>query len=101
MSAGISTLLKPLLESTSLEDIASPKQHVCTIEHNLPVADVLRTLAKKNILSAPLIAGFDLEDVADMDGTDASASLLGWIDIADVVRALIKRTKVLITPIHV
>lgn len=90
--SGIASLLKPLLEGTSLGDIASPKQQVCTIEHNLPIAEVLRTLAKKNILSAPLVAGFDLEDVSESAGMDAAPSLLGWIDVADVVSALIKRT---------
>lgn len=91
MSSSISNLLHPLLEQTALADIASPnKQQVCSIEHSMSIADVLRTLARRNILSAPLVAGFDLEDVAEA-GMDTAPSLLGWIDIADIVSALIKR----------
>lgn len=90
--SGISNILQPLLDGTALVDIACPKQQVCTIEHNVSIADVLRTLARRNILSAPLVAGFDLEDVAESSNMDTAPSLLGWVDIADIVSALIKRT---------
>ncbi|KAG7666935.1 hypothetical protein Ndes2526B_g04587 [Nannochloris sp. 'desiccata'] len=52
----------------------------------MTVGDALSVLAKNDILSAPLVMQADLEDSGDIN---MSPSLLGWLDIQDILAALL------------
>ena len=61
--------------------------------HKLLTCMVLQELAKHRILSAPLVITPDLEDVQDMPlrDPDANPTLVGWVDIPDILTALLQR----------
>lgn len=69
-----------------LSQLAIPHQHIVLLEHDMSVRTGLLTLAKHQILSAPLVLSPDLED---LNAGDMSPSLLGWLDVSDILRALI------------
>lgn len=52
----------------------------------MPWLACLQALAKHEILSAPMVVAPDLEEIGD---GNTSPSLLGWIDIADILRAFL------------
>jgi hypothetical protein len=76
-----------LLESTNLTELCKKDQKIVLLEHNTTIGDALKTLAKHNILSAPMVMYPDIEEV---QGGDMSPQLLGWIDVADVMRAFLQ-----------
>lgn len=76
-----------LLESTNLSELCKKDQKIVLLEHNTTIGDALKTLAKHNILSAPMVMYPDIEEV---QGGDMSPQLLGWIDVADVMRAFLQ-----------
>lgn len=59
------------------------------MEHNQNVGDALKLLARHNILSAPLVVSPGLEDIESLEPTGTSASLVGWLDIKDVIKAFL------------
>ena len=48
---------RKILQATMLSEICKPSQHITLLEHNLTVAQALKTLAKQQILSAPMVSG--------------------------------------------
>ncbi|KAL4421528.1 hypothetical protein ABPG75_010819 [Micractinium tetrahymenae] len=77
-----------LLESTNVEELCRTGQKIILLEHNQTVGDALKTLAKSEILSAPMVIAPDIEEVAG--GGEMSPQLLGWIDVADILRAFLQ-----------
>ncbi|KAI3429675.1 hypothetical protein D9Q98_005760 [Chlorella vulgaris] len=76
-----------LLKRTTIADIAKPGQQVVLLEHNKTVGEALKTLSQHKILSAPMVISPDIEEV---QGGEMSPQLLGWIDVADVLRAFLQ-----------
>ncbi len=64
--------------------------------HGHVLGCMLQAMAKIKVLSAPLVINPSLEDM-DEDRDDNSAppcpQLIGWIDIADILRNLISRER--------
>ena len=81
--------MQDLLSRTKLADIVKPDQKIVLLEHNATVGDALKTLAQHHILSAPMIIEPDIEEV--QGGSLSGPQLLGWIDVADVLRAFLQR----------
>lgn len=59
---------------------------LCSSPENT-AASHFQALAKHEILSAPMVVAPDLEEIGD---GNTSPSLLGWIDIADILRAFLQ-----------
>jgi len=76
---------KKLLEKTFLSDICSRQQNIVMLEHDMSIAQALKTLSRHHILSAPLLLSPDYLE----EGVDAPSTLLGWIDISDILRGLL------------
>lgn len=53
----------------------------------------LQLLAKRHILSAPLVILPGLEDMegADADGAAAPPQLIGWVTVESILRAFLQR----------
>lgn len=56
-----------------------------------PTVHTTQALARRKVLSAPLVVAPALEDLGSDDPPDGP-SLLGWVDVADVLRGLLTRT---------
>ena len=55
-------------------------------------ARFLQILAKKGILSAPIVVEPELEEFESLnEETELTPQLLGWLDISDVLRAFLER----------
>ncbi|PSC68984.1 CBS domain [Micractinium conductrix] len=77
-----------LLERTKLGALCKAGQKIVLLEHNQTVGEALKSLAKNEILSAPMVINPDIEEV--VGGGESSPQLLGWIDVADVLRAFLQ-----------
>jgi CBS domain-containing protein len=111
-----SVALQSLLKRTTIADIAKPGQQVVLLEHNKTVGEALKTLSQHKILSAPMVSRQHGEyrskaaavpflrsllhhlllqvispDIEEVQGGEMSPQLLGWIDVADVLRAFLQR----------
>lgn len=80
--------LPEYLASTPLSVLLSRQQRVLTLEHNQTIGEALKALAKRKVLSAPLVISPALEDLSTGE-TPFGPTLLGWIDVSDVLRGLI------------
>ncbi|EFN59772.1 hypothetical protein CHLNCDRAFT_133443 [Chlorella variabilis] len=76
-----------LLSNTKVSDVCKTGQKIVLLEHNQTIGDALKTLAKNGILSAPMVISPDIEEV---QGGSMSPQLLGWIDVADVLRGFLQ-----------
>lgn len=56
------------------------------LEHNMTIGEALKVLAANSILSAPMVLMPDIEDSSELE---TSPSLLGWVDIGDIMKALL------------
>lgn len=112
--------LQDWLATVKLSEITSPKQDIVVLEHNQTVGDALKVdailqkteccigvclphfvlvtvwfmmqvLARHRILSAPIVVSPGLEDVESLTPGDSGPSLLGWLDVNDVLRAFLQR----------
>lgn len=81
--------VQSLLAQIPLTELCNTKQTVLTLEHNISVGEAMKLLAKHRILSAPLVAGYDLEDVAEV-GANTTPTLLGWIDVQDILKGFLR-----------
>jgi CBS domain-containing protein len=81
--------IRHLLESTRIIDTLHERQSVITLEHDMSVGQALQQLARYKILSAPVVLSPDLEDLEGGGDNNLSPQLLGWIDVADVLQALL------------
>jgi len=77
--------MESLLNKTTLNALVHP-QRVIRLEHNLSIGEALGVLASNGILSAPMILMPEIEESADIE---TSPSLLGWIDVGDILKALL------------
>jgi hypothetical protein len=50
----------------------------------------MQTLAKHDILSAPILISPDLEDLGELREEPPRPQLLGWVDVNDIVREYVK-----------
>ncbi|KAK9818373.1 hypothetical protein WJX72_011551 [[Myrmecia] bisecta] len=86
--------LQDFLHRTKLSDMCKEDQKLVVLEHNNTVSTALKELALNNILSAPLVVAPDLEDLVDPDSSNAdqyaAPSLLGWVDVHDILRAFLR-----------
>ncbi|KAI8464514.1 MAG: hypothetical protein J3K34DRAFT_114955 [Monoraphidium minutum] len=83
--------LGALLASTKICDITAQQQDIVSLQHNNTVGEALRHLAGARILSAPVVVASGLEDFENggLPPGDAAPSLLGWLDVSDVVKAFL------------
>ncbi|KAG2436215.1 hypothetical protein HXX76_006527 [Chlamydomonas incerta] len=81
------------LSSHSLAGIIPAHQNVVFLEHNSSVGHALQVLAKRHILSAPLVILPGLEDMegADADGAAAPPQLIGWVTVESILRAFLQQ----------
>ncbi|KAG2452837.1 hypothetical protein HYH02_002183 [Chlamydomonas schloesseri] len=81
------------LASHSLAGIIPAHQNVVFLEHNSSVGHALQVLAKRHILSAPLVILPGLEDMegADADGAAAPPQLIGWVTVESILRAFLQQ----------
>lgn len=77
-----------LLERTNVQELCKAGQKVVLLEHNQTISDALKSMSKSQILSAPMVIAPDIEEVAG--GGEMSPQLLGWIDVADILRAFLQ-----------
>eukprot|EP00195_Chlamydomonas_chlamydogama_P014669 CAMPEP_0202900886 /NCGR_PEP_ID=MMETSP1392-20130828/12091_1 /ASSEMBLY_ACC=CAM_ASM_000868 /TAXON_ID=225041 /ORGANISM="Chlamydomonas chlamydogama, Strain SAG 11-48b" /LENGTH=388 /DNA_ID=CAMNT_0049587343 /DNA_START=36 /DNA_END=1199 /DNA_ORIENTATION=- len=94
---GLQELQKHLSEA-KLKDLVSEisegqPQAVITLEHNQSVSDALQTLAKRKVLSAPVVVAPGLEDLERLEPDATGPSLLGWVDVRDVMHGLLSHLK--------
>lgn len=69
-----------------------PTSSTCGQLSSKVLADRLsQILAKRRVLSAPLVISPGLEDTESLVPGEPSPSLLGWVDINDIVRFFLKR----------
>ncbi|KAL4418674.1 hypothetical protein ABPG77_010621 [Micractinium sp. CCAP 211/92] len=80
-----------LLERTSVQELCKASQKIVLLEHNQTIGDALKSLSKSQILSAPMVIAPDIEEVAG--GGEMSPQLLGWVDVADILRAFLQRRR--------
>ena len=84
-----------LLTRMTLRDVVGDKPAaggVLTLEHNASIADALGALARRGVLSAPLVMSPDLEDFPAAGtgaGEPGGPPLLGWVDVNDVLAGLL------------
>ena len=80
-----------LLSQTPLTELVKTGKQVVTLEHSVTIGEAMHVLAKKRILSAPIIAGFNLEDASGVESIEsAGPTLLGWLDVNDILRGLLR-----------
>ncbi|KAK9845507.1 hypothetical protein WJX81_008164 [Elliptochloris bilobata] len=63
------------------------------LEHNDNVGKAMQEFNRARVLSAPIVISPDLEDLEEEtvpEERDSTPSLLGWLDVSDLVEALIK-----------
>lgn len=80
--------IQALLELTKVTDVCKAGQKIVLLEHNQTIGEALKALARHEILSAPMVINPDIEEV--VGGGEMSPQLLGWIDVADVLRAFLQ-----------
>uniref|UniRef100_A0A383VM92 CBS domain-containing protein n=1 Tax=Tetradesmus obliquus TaxID=3088 RepID=A0A383VM92_TETOB len=80
--------LQQLLSEAKLSSLVE-SQEIVLLEHNQTVADALKTLARHNILSAPLVVSPGLEDVESLSPGESAPQLLGWLDVKDIIKAFL------------
>lgn len=78
--------MEDLLNNTNLSTLVQTGRRVYFLEHNMSIGDALKVLAKYSILSAPMVLMPEIDDSAEID---THPSLLGWLDIADILGALL------------
>lgn len=84
------SILSERLVNAKLKDLVSDRQQIVFLEHNQKVGDAIKVLAKQHVLSAPLIIAPGLEDVESLGGASAGPSLIGWIDVHDIMSAFLR-----------
>lgn len=77
--------MEDLLNNTPLSSLVR-RQSVVKLEHNMTIGEALKVLAANSILSAPMVLMPDIEDSSELE---TSPSLLGWVDIGDIMKALL------------
>ncbi|GLC41442.1 hypothetical protein PLESTB_001011000 [Pleodorina starrii] len=82
------------LSKCPLSAIIPQHQNIVCLEHNNTVGAALQLLAKRHILSAPLVIMPGLEDLGggDMAGVEEAASapqLIGWVTVESILRAFL------------
>jgi 5'-AMP-activated protein kinase regulatory gamma subunit len=81
--------LSQLLNNATVADVlrCKPRERtgVVTLSHNTTVGEALATLAESKCLSAPILLEPDIEDSLDVDATP---TLIGWLDLKDILAAL-------------
>lgn len=80
--------LRKLLSEQPISSLVE-QDDVLSLEHNQTVADALKLLARHDILSAPLVVSPGLEDIESLEPTETAASLVGWLDIKDIIKAFL------------
>ncbi len=78
--------MEDLLNNTYLSSLVQTGRRVYFLEHNMSIGDALKALAKYSILSAPMVLMPDIEESAEID---THPSLIGWLDIGDILGALL------------
>lgn len=78
--------MENLLNNTYLSSLVQTGRRIYFLEHNMSIGDALKLLAKYSILSAPMVLMPDIEESADIN---THPSLLGWLDIGDILGALL------------
>ena len=78
--------MEDLLNNTYLSSLVQTGRRVYFLEHNMSIGDALKALAKYSILSAPMVLMPDIEESAEID---THQSLIGWLDIGDILGALL------------
>ena len=82
--------LAEVLNNASLEEIRHGRERsVVTLSHNQTVAEALVTLADNRLLSAPIVVEPEIEDGGGAMDIDGAPTLFGWLDIRDIVTALL------------
>ncbi|KAG2499693.1 hypothetical protein HYH03_002628 [Edaphochlamys debaryana] len=82
-----------LLEQTPLSKLIPTNQAVLYLEHNSTVGVALQMLARRHILSAPLVIVPGLEDMEGGDndsGADRPPQLIGWVTVESILRAFLQ-----------
>lgn len=87
-----------LLAATPLAELQSAsRREVVTLEHSLSINAALAKLAKHGILSAPMVLSPDLEDLEEAgaagEGPELAPQLLGWVDVAAILRGLLDHVR--------
>ncbi|KXZ50299.1 hypothetical protein GPECTOR_17g938 [Gonium pectorale] len=93
---GITDALSATSEALARLPLASlipQSQNIVYLEHNTSVGTALQLLARRHILSAPLVVVPGLEDMAGGDGDgvggDAAPQLIGWVTVESILRAFL------------
>lgn len=60
-----------------------------TLSHNSTIAEALETLADEHLLSAPIVVDPDVEDNGTGMDIDATPTLIGWLDLKDILASLL------------
>lgn len=79
------------LDKVPLSELVPKNQQVVSLEHNTTVGQALSILAKKHILSAPLVVFPGLEDSGCTDGEDPQPQLIGWVTVESILKAFLSR----------
>ncbi|KAL6783677.1 hypothetical protein ACKKBF_B05405 [Auxenochlorella protothecoides x Auxenochlorella symbiontica] len=83
-----------LLQKTPTSALCKPKQDIVTLRQNLSIGDAMQILAKRGILSAPIVLEPDLEEMGGLpEERELSPQLLGWLDVSDILRAFLDHLK--------
>eukprot|EP00798_Chlamydomonas_sp_ICE-L_P017941 gene17941-24344_t len=66
----------------------SSQPEVFCLQHDMTIAEGLKALSKRKILSAPLMVSVGLEDL-EVTEVPQEPSLFGWVDVNDILRGLL------------
>lgn len=85
--------LQAFLAQEKLSAVTKDAQQVFTLEHTESIGQALKALAKRKVLSAPLVVSPGLEDARESGDEPAAPALLGWIDVFDLLKGLLTHLK--------
>ncbi|GLI69924.1 hypothetical protein VaNZ11_014652 [Volvox africanus] len=77
------------LSRQPLSTIIPQHQNIVCLEHSTTVGAALQLLAKRHILSAPLVIIPGLEDLSPDDESSALPQLIGWVTVESILRAFL------------
>ncbi|GFR48334.1 hypothetical protein Agub_g10220 [Astrephomene gubernaculifera] len=91
---GLSEAITAAAEALSRQPLSSiiPKQqNIVCLEHNSSVSQALQLLARRHILSAPLVVMPGLEDMESGSGEppNSAPQLIGWVTVESLLRAFL------------